>query len=126
MKDIVLALGINDLLQIPNQLDPNQITVGYQQIVAQAHAVGLRVIGATITPFGGVAGTTAAQESARQSVNASIRAGGLFDAFVDFDLAVRDPAKPSQLLAVYDSGDHLHPNNSGDNAMANQFDLSVF
>ena len=92
----------------------------------QAHAVGLRVIGATITPFGGVAGVTSGMEQTRESVNASVRAGGIFDAYVDFDLAVRNPSQPTHLLAAYDSGDHIHPNAAGYVAMSNEFNLTIF
>jgi lysophospholipase L1-like esterase len=121
VKDVVLALGINDII-ISGQLDPSLFATGYRQFAAQAHAVGVRVIGATITPFGAVG----SQEGTRQSVNASIRGGGIFDAYVDFDAAVRDPSHPNSLLPAYDSGDHLHPNDAGYKAMANQFSLSSF
>lgn len=123
VKDIILALGINDILFLSNA---NQITTGYQQFVNQAHAVGLRVIGATITPFGGVVGVIGAMENTRQSVNASVRAGGIFDAYVDFDSAVRDPSHPTRLLPAYDSGDHIHPNSAGYVAMSNSINLSIF
>jgi lysophospholipase L1-like esterase len=92
VKDIILALGINDIFFLSNA---TSITTGYQQFVNQAHAVGLRVIGSTITPFGGLAGVVPFMENTRQSVNASVRAGGIFDAYVDFDLAVRDPLQPT-------------------------------
>jgi lysophospholipase L1-like esterase len=123
VKDIILALGINDIFFSANA---SSITTGYQQFVNQAHAVGLRVIGATITPFGGVAGVTAAMENTRESVNASVRAGGIFDAYVDFDLAVRSPSNLKKLLPAYDSGDHIHPNSAGYVAMSNEFNLSMF
>ena len=86
----------------------------------------LRVIGATITPFGGLAGVVPFMENTRQSVNASVRAGGIFDAYVDFDLAVRDPLQPTRLRPAYDSGDHIHPNSAGYVAMSNSFNLSSF
>lgn len=123
VKDVILALGINDIFFLSNA---TSITTGYQQFVSQAHAVGLRVIGATITPFGGVAGVTPGMENTRESVNASVRAGAIFDAYVDFDLAVRDPSHPARLLAAYDSGDHIHPNGAGYVAMSNEFNLSSF
>jgi lysophospholipase L1-like esterase len=123
VKDVILALGINDIFFLSNA---TSITTGYQQFVNQAHAVGLRAIGATITPFGGVAGVTSGMENTRESVNASIRAGTIFDAYVDFDLAVRNPANPTHLLPAYDSGDHLHPNSAGYVAMSNEFNLSSF
>jgi lysophospholipase L1-like esterase len=123
VKDVILALGINDIFFLSNA---TSITTGYQQFVNQAHAVGLRAIGATITPFGGVAGVTSGMENTRESVNASIRAGTIFDAYVDFDLAVRNPANPTHLLPAYDSGDHHHPNSAGYVAMSNEFNLSSF
>jgi lysophospholipase L1-like esterase len=123
VKDIILALGINDIFFLSNA---TSITTGYQQFVSQAHAVGLRVIGATITPFGGVAGVTNGMQSTRLSVNASVRGGGIFDGYVDFDAAVRDPAHPNRLLPAYDSGDHIHPNSAGYVAMSNEFNLTIF
>jgi lysophospholipase L1-like esterase len=123
VKDIVLALGINDIFFLASS---TSITTGYQQFVNQAHAVGLRVIGATITPFGGLAGVVPYMENTRESVNASVRAGGIFDAYVDFDVAVRDPLQPTRLRPAYDSGDHIHPNSAGYVAMSNSFNLSSF
>jgi lysophospholipase L1-like esterase len=123
VKDVILALGINDIFF---QSNATSIISGYGQFVNQAHAVGLRVIGATITPFGGVSGATGAMENTRELVNASIRGGTIFDAYVDFDLAVRDPTKYTRLLPAYDSGDHVHPNSAGYVAMSNAFNLSSF
>lgn len=123
VKDIILALGINDIFFLSTA---TQITTGYQQFVAQAHAVGLRVIGATITPVGGVAGAAPSMEAVRESVNATIRAGGIFDAYVDFDAAVRNPSHPTQLLPAYNSGDDIHPNAAGYAAMSNSLNLALF
>ena len=67
-----------------------------------------------------------AAEKPRQAINAWIRSGGEFDAVVDFDRALRDPAEPKKLAAAYDSGDHLHPSDAGCKAMAMAFTLSVF
>ncbi len=123
VKDVVLALGINDIFFLANA---SSILTGYRQFVSQAHAVGVRVIGGTVTPFGGVAGVTTGMENTRQSVNAAVRNGAIFDAYVDFDLAVRDPSNPTALLPAYDSGDHIHPNSAGYVAMSNSFNLSNF
>jgi lysophospholipase L1-like esterase len=92
------------------------LLVAYEQIVVRAHAVEIPVFGATITPFGGNTGyddPDGLRERSRQAVNAAIRRGRLFDAVVDFDVAVRDPAVPRQLLPAYDTGDHLHLNPAG-------------
>ena len=62
----------------------------------------------------------------RQRVNALIKAGGVFDAVIDFDKVTRDPAHPDALLPTFDSGDHLHPNDAGYKAMADIIDLKLF
>ena len=100
----------------------------YQQIILRAHAHGIKVIGATITPFVGSEfyHPDAANESDRTQVNAWIRGAGHFDAFVDFDKAIADPAHPERMLAGYDSGDHLHPSPAGYRAMADAIPLSAF
>jgi lysophospholipase L1-like esterase len=84
------------------------------------------VIGATLTPFSQAAYFTEEGETKRQAVNAWIRSAKEYDRVIDFDTAVRDPAKPRQLRAAYDSGDHLHPSDAGYQAMADSIDLSVF
>ena len=91
----------------------------YRQIVLRAHAQDLIVYGATLTPFGGniYDDATGWREQARQQVNRAIR-GGLFDAYVDFDAAVRDPAEPRRLADAYNTGDHLHLNPAGYAALA--------
>jgi lysophospholipase L1-like esterase len=101
----------------------------YGQLIERAHARGVRVIGATLLPFERVdlAGYySAAKEFQRQAVNAWIRTSGAFDAVIDFDAVVRDAAHPGRLDARYDSGDHLHPNDTGYQAMADAIDLSLF
>lgn len=125
VRTLIVFEGINDLIWLPNQLNPAAITDGLEQIVRQAHAVGVRVIGATITPAGGYAGGfDAQQEATRQSVNAWIRDGRAYDAVADFDAVLRDPANPQQIAPGYDSGDHLHPNDSGYLALADSLKLA--
>ena len=97
---------------------------GLRQIAATAHSYGLRVVAGTLTPEGGCGCSTPARAAARDRINDFIRDnGGAFDSWVDFDAAVRDPANPEAMLPQYDSGDHLHPNGAGYQAMAGAIDL---
>ncbi|MET7440164.1 SGNH/GDSL hydrolase family protein [Streptomyces sp. NPDC005496] len=123
VRTLVLLEGINDIQQEPHQTDPAAITAAYRDIVRQAHAHGIRVIGATLTPFKGWRVHDDTLEATRLAVNDYIRTSGLFDHVVDFDRAVRDPADPLRLLPAYDAGDHLHPNDAGYAAMAAAVDL---
>ncbi len=123
VRAVVLMEGINDIKGNPNQTDPAAFEDAYRRIVERAHARGIRVIGGTITPFGGNGNYTEAREAVRQSVNGFIRDGGLFDGVADFDAAVRDPAAPNRSLPAYDSGDHLHFNDAGLQVMADAIDL---
>jgi lysophospholipase L1-like esterase len=104
------------------------VTAAYEQIVLRAHAHGLKVIGATITPYVGSdyyhPGSTS--EADRQAVNQWIRAAGHFDAVVDFDAVVRDPQRPDHLLPGFDCGDHLHPSPAGYKAMGEAIPLALF
>jgi len=93
-------------------------------MVALAHARGILVFGATITPFGGSNYATTAHEQLRQQINAFIRTGGAFDGVIDFDKAIANPASPAHILPQYD-GDHIHPNDAGYQAMANAIDLAL-
>lgn len=132
---VVVLLGINDIGQ-PGSTSPQseQVSVeelisGYRQLIARAHERGLAIYGATLTPF---ADTTipgyynAANEQKRQAVNRWIRTSGEWDGVIDFDKAVRDPARPLNILPAYDSGDHLHPNDAGMKAMADAIPLRLF
>jgi lysophospholipase L1-like esterase len=105
-----------------------QVTAGYAQIVARAHAHGIRVIGGTVTPFVGndYYHAGAAAEADRQAINTFIRTSGTFDAVVDFDRVVRDPAHPDRLAPGLDSGDHLHPSEAGYRAMGEAVPLALF
>jgi lysophospholipase L1-like esterase len=133
-RTVILLEGINDI-GFPTQANagcsaPNtavtarQIVTGYRQIIARAHARGLRVIGATLTPIEDSGYWSASTEQERLAVNAWIRHSRAFDAVIDFDSAVRDPADPHRLLPAYDSGDHLHPNDAGYRAMAEAINLA--
>ena len=100
----------------------------YEQMILRAHTHGIRVIGATITPYMGSDYYHPGQsnEADRQAVNAWIRSPGHFDAVLDFDKAMRDPAQPDHLRPAYDCGDHLHPSPAGYRAMGNAVPLSLF
>ncbi|WP_031159562.1 SGNH/GDSL hydrolase family protein [Streptomyces durhamensis] len=125
VKVVVIDLGVNDILRNPRLADPNRILTGLRTLVREAHARGLKVVGATLMPFQGHRGYSPAREAVRQQVNAQIRAGGVYDAVVDFDKALRDPYAPGRLRPDYDSGDHLHPSDLGFSRMAEVFDLST-
>jgi lysophospholipase L1-like esterase len=140
VKYVFVGLGINDILfpafpfVSPNEkVSAKDIISGYRQLIARAHKRGIRVIGTTNPPFENsffekprVTFYTAEREAVRQEVNTWIRRGGAFDAVVDFDSAVRDPNRPTQLRSDYDSGDHLHVNDAGNIAQANAIPLSLF
>ena len=134
-KWVILLEGINNI-GIPGafglpaeQVSASDIINGHRQLIARAKERGLKIYGATLTPFEGTVFPgyfTAAGEAKRQAVNAWIRGSGEFDAVIDFDRVIRDPASPGRMLPAYDSGDHLHPNDAGYQAMANAIDLSLF
>ena len=136
---VVVLEGINDIGMIGLQFgapapDPNDVPTaydiigGYQQLIARAHAHGLRIVGGTLLPFEGTANGyyTPHKEKMRQAINQWIRTSSTFDAVIDFDAVTRDPQQPTKLLPAYDSGDHLHPGDAGYQAMANAIDLSLF
>ncbi|NUR32358.1 MAG: SGNH/GDSL hydrolase family protein [Catenulispora sp.] len=121
-RTLIMLEGVND---IKAGTSASQVIAGLKQIAAAAHANGLTVIGGTVTPFKGYSAWTSAYETQRQAVNSFVRSsGGVFDAYVDFDAAIRSPADPASMLAVDDSGDHLHPSPAGYQAMAAAVDLS--
>jgi lysophospholipase L1-like esterase len=106
----------------------NRVLAAYQQIITRAHAHGLRVYGATVTPYVGSDYYHPGQlsEKDRQTVNQWIRAAGHFDAVIDFDSVLRDPQHPDRLLPSYDCGDHLHPSPIGYKAMGDFVPLTLF
>jgi lysophospholipase L1-like esterase len=130
---VLVFEGVNDVGGTKASTDSEQastvaddLIAAYQQFILRAHTHGLRIYGATITPFGKSFYFSDATETARQKVNAWIRTSGQFDAVVDFDKAVRDPTEPAQLAPDTDSGDHLHLNSDGYKRMAAAIDLKLF
>jgi lysophospholipase L1-like esterase len=138
VSEVIVLLGTNDIgwpgspfapAERPVTLD--ELTDGYRQLLAAAHARGIRVTAGTLPPFeGALEGTPYAghyspeKDRMREQLNGWIRTSGLFDAVVDFDQVLRDPARPRRLRAEFDSGDHLHPGDAGYRAMAEAIDLT--
>ncbi|GGN47123.1 lysophospholipase L1-like esterase [Actinoplanes campanulatus] len=131
---LVVLLGVNDLGHPGTVAPPGEVVTaddliwGHRQLVARARLAGLRVYGATILPFKDdtLGFYTVENERKRAALNAWIRTSGEYDAVIDFDAAVRDPADPLRLAARYDSGDHLHPNDAGMAAMAAAVPIRLF
>jgi GDSL-like Lipase/Acylhydrolase family len=99
---------------------------GYRQVIARAHAHGLRIYGATIAPYEGAAYWSADGDKVRTAVNDWIRKSGEFDGVLDFDAVLRDPAKPAQIKEGLHSGDHLHGSDAGYRKVADSIDLKLF
>jgi lysophospholipase L1-like esterase len=134
---VILLEGVNDLggLTRDAEVSPEKhaafvqrILASYEQIITRAHAHNLRVFGATITPYLGsdYYHPCPLSEADRQTINTWIRTPNHFDAVIDFDAIVRDPANPTHLLPAYDSGDHLHPSPAGYKAMGDSIPLTLF
>ena len=136
---VILMMGINDIGWPDSILEPiapapsaDDVIAGYKQLVARAHLHKMRIIGATLTPFEETFKGSplegyynADKEKKRQAINKWIRESGAFDAVLDFDAVVRNPSRPSYIQAIYDAGDHLHPNDAGYKAMAESIDLKL-
>jgi lysophospholipase L1-like esterase len=139
LTHVVLLEGINDIgtggFNFPGVTGPTaaersaaDLIVGYRQLIARAHANGLKIYGATLTPFEGTfAGYySPAKDEVRIQVNEWIRSSGEFDAVIDFEAAIRDDTNPRVMRAEYDSGDKLHPGDAGYKRMADSIDLALF
>ena len=123
LKDIVLLEGIND---INTGVSANKIIEGYKKIINQAHTSGVRIIGGTLPPFKGYPTWSAKKDKVRQKVNHWILTSGVFDGTVDFAKVLATSGNSEELNPIYDSGDHLHPNNTGYKAMGDAVNLSLF
>jgi len=124
---VIVLEGINDIGQARASPTPSaaDLIAGHKELIDRAHARGLRVYGATLTPFEGASYWTPEGEAKRQQLNDWIRTGHAYDAVFDFDAAVRDPSHPGKTLARYDPGDHLHLNAAGYEAVAGAIDLAI-
>jgi lysophospholipase L1-like esterase len=128
---IVLLEGINDLnlhgqITGPNALTAEDLIKGDREIIARAHTHNVKVVGATLTPEEGVWLSGPVGEATRQKLNQWIRTSGEFDAVVDFDAAVLDKGHPARIRPDFNPGDNIHPNDIGNAAMADAFNLAVF
>jgi lysophospholipase L1-like esterase len=125
---VIVMEGINDIGMARDPATPSaaDLIAAHKQLIDRARAKGLKIFGATLTPFEGAAYYTPEGEMKRKVVNEWIRTGKAYDGVIDFDAAVRDPKTPTKILSTYDSGDHLHPGDAGYEAMANAIDLKLF
>ena len=141
VASVVLLMGINDISWPGSTFEPGEpatqadaLIAGYRQLITRARSRGVRIVGATLTPFEGaltMPGSpianyhSPAKDALRQRINAWIRGSGEFDAVLDFDAVVRDPRNPLRILPAYDSGDHLHLGDAGNKAVADSVDLKL-
>ena len=135
VRFVILLQGSNDIsasdmLPTPeDHVSAEQIVDGMKALIARAHAKGIRIFGGTMLPREGVGKpfvNTDAGRAKRRAVNDWIRSSGAFDAVIDFERVMTDPARPGHLRPAFDSGDHLHPNDAGYAAMASAIDLRLF
>jgi lysophospholipase L1-like esterase len=144
VKYIIFLEGINDIgvtngppragapaPAAPDPMTASDLIWALNQLVLRAHAHGIKVYGATLTAFGGAGYQSAEGEKIRQAENDWIRNGGAVDGVIDFSKTTKDPSVtdasvPEKFLPVYDSGDHLHPNDTGYKAMGDSIDLKLF
>jgi lysophospholipase L1-like esterase len=135
VKYVVVMEGINDLghagssAPASETVTTDELIAAMQQLILRAHEHGVKIFGATLTPFEGTifAGYYSDEkETKRKALNEWIRTSHAFDGVIDFERAVRDPDHPTRVLPAYDSGDHLHPSDAGYKAMADSIDLKLF
>ena len=123
----MLLEGINDIggLRKPDDtLTAQELIDGYLTLIQEAHADGVKIFGATILPYQGAFYDSPRGEAVRQEVNHWILTSGAFDGVFNFASALADPADPLRLNPAYNSGDDLHPNDAGYQAIANAVDLA--
>lgn len=139
VSDVIVLLGINDIGWPGSPFAPaemmvtlDELTAGFRELAATAHINGIRITVGTLPPFeGALEGTPFAghynpqKETLRLRLNDWIRGAGIFDAVVDFDAVLRDPARPQRMRVQFDSGDHLHPGDTGYRKMADAIDIDA-
>jgi len=133
VKWIIVLLGINDIgignmqgIDAADKVTAQDLIAGQKQLIDRAHLRGIRVIGATLTPYIGATYASDQGEVMREALNDWIRTSHAYDAVIDFDAVVRDPENPKQIRSTFNIRDHLHPNDAGYKAMGDAFDLAVF
>lgn len=130
VRYLIVLEGVNDIGGATSSAVGTNLIAAYQEFIDKARANDILVYGVPILPFGGssydAAEYSELRQGIRQTVNDWVRTGGEFDAVIDLDAAVRDPANTVNLLGIYDTGDHLHLNPTGYQAMASAVDLSLF
>jgi lysophospholipase L1-like esterase len=123
---VIVLEGVNDIGYSADATIADRLIQAYEGFIESAHGRGLSIYGATILPFGGSSYDSPAHEAARSAVNEWVRTSGRFDAVIDLEAAVADPANPTRLQQAYDSGDQLHLSPAGYQAMADAVDLRLF
>ena len=132
VKYVIVMESINDIGHAADPVKPydvvsaDDLIVGLTQMAERAHTHGIKMIGATLTPYVGAKYASPAGEAIRQAVNKWIRTTSVLDGVIDFDKATQDPANPGTFLPAYDHGDHLHPGDAGYKAMGEYVDLKLF
>jgi lysophospholipase L1-like esterase len=143
VKYLIVFIGVNDLgisygepvgqmaevfrnLRPAVPADAHAMIAGYRQLIERGRARGMTVIGATIAPYEGAMYYSAQGEAVRQAINDWIRNGKAYDAVLDFDAAIRDPAHPARIADAWHNGDHLHGSDAGYRTLAAAIDLSLF
>jgi lysophospholipase L1-like esterase len=135
VRYVIVLEGINDLghagssAPASESVTAEDLIAGLSQMIERAHEHGIKIIGATLTPFEGTASPgyfTPEKETMRKTINEWIRTSKAFDGVADFDKAVRDPDHPDRMKTEYDGGDHLHPGDAGYKAMGESIDLGMF
>lgn len=125
---VVVLESINDIGIGRSNPSPSaaDLIVAHRQLIDRAHAHGLKIFGATLTPYEGAAYATPEGEAKRQALNEWIRTSKAYDGVIDFDAAVRDSGSPGRIQPQFNPGDNLHMNDAGYKTMADAIDLGLF
>jgi lysophospholipase L1-like esterase len=132
VKYVIVLESINDIGHAADPTNPYDIVTaddliqGLSQLATRAHTHGIKIYGATLTPYVGAKYSSPAGEQMRVAVNKWIRTTTLLDGFVDFEKATQDPANPAVFSSTADGGDHLHPSDAGYKAMGDSIELKLF